>query len=531
MPRLKDNSSLRVVVLTITLATMTTVAVITGIFALQEFKEEYQELKDVHFERLLKMTELKGQSNEVLRASTEMFLSVDKNELQWDLLKISDKQLWIDKLFSQLTESADDHQDLLILKLRLYKQISAISEAMLTKFESSNFFFIKYERAENYKRSQIKKRNLDMAVAIDRAMSHFNPIVNKKLIVDKDTDLNALDEYIFSTKGQLSDNEYKQLINLFLDKSSLASAYQNYTEQLDLIEELRQKNEELSNLIATVTGANVLAVQNRFVTNLYKIEESISKRKSRLYALLVVCLLIALTLVFLQAGFLRRVYLIKKVIDSGYSKTQNNIPIKGKDEISEMAKAVKGYIDQLLAKEQEISDSNKKLEYLATHDGLIGIFNRRYFDSTFEQEHMRYLRYKETYCLAMFDLDFFKRINDSYGHVVGDKVLIDFSSRVAKQIRKTDIFARLGGEEFVLLMPRTVESDGLMLMERIRESINAAPCISNELEIAFSTSIGLVEVQKLDDMGDASTQLSLADKALYEAKQTGRNKVCVYHSE
>lgn len=531
MPRLKDRLSFRVVTLTLILAAMTGIAVISGILSLQEFKEEYQSVKENHFDTLLKMTELKGQSNEVLRTSTEMFLSADKHELQWDILNISDKQLWIDKLFNQLSGTTENHKELLTLKKRLYTQITAISEAMLNKFDLSDRFFTKYERVERLKRIQIKKKNRDMAVAIDLAISHFNPIINKNLTANKETDLEALKQFIRSTKESVSVEEYKELVDLFIDKSSLASTYQQYFDQLEKIEELRKSNEELSILIVSVTGANVLIVQKEFLATVHQIEERISIRKSRLYVLLLACIFIAVILVILQIDFLRRVHLIGSVIEAGYSKAQYKIPIKGKDEISLMARAVKSYIDQLLKKELEVSESNKQLEHLATHDGLTHIYNRRYFDATFEQEHARFLRYKETYCIAMFDLDFFKRVNDTHGHGIGDQVLIDFTSRVTDQVRKTDVFARLGGEEFVLLMPRTVESNAMMLMERIRESVNAKPCVVDNLSVNFTTSIGLVEVQKIADVDDASTQLTFADKALYEAKQAGRNRICVYRSE
>ena len=531
MPRLQHRLSLRVVSLTIALTTMTAIIGISGIFSLQEFKQNYQTVKNDQFVTLLNITDFKGQSYEILRAANGMFLAENKNDLQWDILYIADKKLWLDKLFKQFSETTDNYQALGALKLCLYDQATATSEVMQQKYEISNRFFIQYKKAEQYKNAQMKQSKYDAAMAAENIMTLFNPMMNRDLTLEKKVKFDDVGDIINLVKGKISEQEYKDLNTLFTGEPSLFSIYQGYVKQLDKIKAIRVENRQLSYLIATATGKSVLSMQKKFLINLHSIEDKIADRKSRLYILLIVSFSIAFLLALLQIDFLKRVYLIRKVIDAGYSKTQDQIPIKGKDEFSEMARAVKDYIDQLLKKEQEVSDNNKKLKHLATHDGLTNIYNRRYFDTNFLQEHRRYLRYKEPYCLAMFDLDLFKNINDAHGHEIGDKVLIEFTARVADKMRQTDIFARFGGEEFVLLMPRTNEGNALILMQRIIEVTNSTPCIVGKLKIDFTTSIGLVEVQKIEDMQDPSKQLIFADKALYQAKQTGRNKVCVYQGE
>ncbi|MCP5079971.1 MAG: GGDEF domain-containing protein, partial [Psychromonas sp.] len=181
-------------------------------------------------------------------------------------------------------------------------------------------------------------------------------------------------------------------------------------------------------------------------------------------------------------------------------------------------------------KEQEVLAINKQLDHLASHDDLTRIFNRRYLETLLVQEHTRYLRYKEVYCIAMIDIDYFTKINDNYGHDAGDNVLIEFTRRVLLIIRKTDHFARFGGEEFALLIPNTIEKNALMLMERIRTAIVKEPYLYNGKEIPFTVSIGLTEVQRSKG-DDAFKQLSLADRELYEAKYAGRNRVCVYQDK
>lgn len=531
MPRLRHRLSFRVITLTIILATMGAIIGVSGLLSLKEFKDDYKEMKDKHFEMLLNMTELKIQTNDVLAATSDMLLADNKDELQRSNLYIKDKTAWINKLSDGLSDKVNNYQDLFTLILRLNEQVRVISDGILKKMALSNQLFTEYEKAEAYKRLQIKEGNSDIALMAENIMSLFNSMDRNHLLNNKDVIAEKVKQLILPFKSTVSEQEYNDLIALFMGESSLVSSYQTYLTQLDLLKTLKLENAELRESIVSVTGETILLVQKAFLNNLNEIEEKITLRESRLYLLLFISFIVALILIFLQIGFLRRVHLIRKVIDAGDAKSQFNISITGKDEISEMARSVKKYIEDILEKEQQVSETNKKLEHLAMRDGLTNIYNRRYFDANLEHEHLRYLRYKETYCLAMLDLDLFKKINDTHGHDIGDKVLIDFTSRVSKQLRESDLFARLGGEEFGLLMPGTIENNALILMERIRESVNTIPCVIDDLHVGFSVSIGVVEVRDLHDTHDISQLLSLADKALYEAKETGRNRVCVHQSE
>ncbi|WP_137297701.1 GGDEF domain-containing protein [Psychromonas sp. SP041] len=531
MPRLRHRLSLRVVTLTIMLAIMTAIVGVSGILSLKEFQEDYGKVKDNNFEMLLNMTMLKVQSNEVLTATTDMFLAENESDLRRFNLYIKDRAAWIDQLSEELANRVDNAQELFLLKSRLYEQVKDISDGMFKKIALSEALLIEYKKVETYKRLQMKGGNSEIALMADNVMSLFNSMDQKSLLSQEKPTIEKVKQFILPLKNTISEQEYNQLSTLFLDTPSLTSTYQRYLVQLEVLNVLKSENAQLSQLVTSVTGEAILAAQKSFLNNLNKVEEKITVRKSHLYLLLFASFIITLMLVLLQIGFLRRVHLIRKIIDAGDAKNQFQIPVSGRDEISEMAKSVKKYIQEILEKEQQVTETNKKLEHLAMHDGLTNIYNRRYFDANLEQEHLRYLRYKEPYCLAMLDLDLFKSINDTYGHDIGDKVLIDFTSRVSKQLRETDLFARLGGEEFGLLMPRTSESSALILMERIRGHINSMPCIADDFHIDFSVSIGLVEVQNIDDMHDVLKQLTLADKALYDAKKTGRNRVCVYQGE
>lgn len=179
--------------------------------------------------------------------------------------------------------------------------------------------------------------------------------------------------------------------------------------------------------------------------------------------------------------------------------------------------------------QDELKKTNKLLESLATTDGLTGIYNHRYFYEKLNEEFERAKRYNSQLSLIMFDFDFFKKINDRYGHVVGDSVLVEMAKIVTSNIRKHDIFARYGGEEFVLLLPHTNAEGAVQEAERIRMAIESHHFENIEKRGDVTISMGIVTfpskyISQPEDM------VKLADAALYEAKKLGRNR-CVHYED
>ena len=174
-------------------------------------------------------------------------------------------------------------------------------------------------------------------------------------------------------------------------------------------------------------------------------------------------------------------------------------------------------------------DLRKQLEEnvsLSTKDGLTGVFNRRYFDIHIEQMIQTSRETKQPMCLMMFDVDYFKNINDKYGHQSGDIILKTLSKTIKNLFKVTDLIARYGGEEFVVLLSNSSLSNARKVAERIRSAIANTDFITplHGTPIRTTISIGLTEYND----GDSSELLiSKADKALYEAKQKGRNSVVV----
>jgi diguanylate cyclase (GGDEF)-like protein len=177
----------------------------------------------------------------------------------------------------------------------------------------------------------------------------------------------------------------------------------------------------------------------------------------------------------------------------------------------------------------------QKAIYMATCDELTGLTNRRGFYERFEVEIERARRNPASLCVAMIDVDYFKRLNDTYGHLNGDLVLQQLATLLLKNVRKSDLVCRFGGEEFVLLLPDTPLKAASDLVERIRRKIQKARIPGTEgLTLKVSISAGVTEVKSLEGLTRSpkeviSESLALADEQLYLAKEHGRNQVFVNH--
>jgi diguanylate cyclase (GGDEF)-like protein len=165
----------------------------------------------------------------------------------------------------------------------------------------------------------------------------------------------------------------------------------------------------------------------------------------------------------------------------------------------------------------------QETKYLATIDDLTGSFNRRYLFELGERELKRHNRLVHPLAALMFDIDYFKRVNDQYGHAAGDEVLRTLAQRAALQTREIDILGRYGGEEFALLLPETNLREALEIAERLRQ-VALEPIRIGDLELTVTISVGVTEAASDQSLGHL---LQRADVALYQAKGDGRNRVVV----
>jgi len=168
---------------------------------------------------------------------------------------------------------------------------------------------------------------------------------------------------------------------------------------------------------------------------------------------------------------------------------------------------------------------NAKLYSMAITDGLTKLYLQRYFVFKAEEEIKRANRYSQPMSILMMDLDNFKKINDTYGHLDGNRVLVLVADTIRKCTRETDIPARYGGEEFAVLMPMTDKNNAAIVAERIRASIQSKEIQLNDVTVKVTVSIGVASLP--DDGSAANTILNAADDMLYQAKRSGKNQVSI----
>jgi len=197
----------------------------------------------------------------------------------------------------------------------------------------------------------------------------------------------------------------------------------------------------------------------------------------------------------------------------------------------------KGDVDKAMVVVQDVTERKKMEEELrrfATTDSLTGASNRRHFLDRGEEELHRAKRYQRPLALLALDLDFFKTINDTYGHNAGDAALVHFAKFCTNVIREEDLFGRIGGEEFAIVMPESSIEGAKEAAERLRLSLEETPIEVDGAQIVLSVSIGIAgcpnEHENCMAIGDGfQTLLAQADKALYAAKENGRNRIEIYN--
>jgi len=194
--------------------------------------------------------------------------------------------------------------------------------------------------------------------------------------------------------------------------------------------------------------------------------------------------------------------------------------------MSELATERNSLEDRILQRTLELLQANRKLEQLATTDPLTGIANRRKMTEQIAQELERARRFHHPLSLLMIDIDHFKRINDTYGHDVGDQAIIQTATMLTASLRAVDMVARFGGEEFVLLMPETHIAVAVHAAERLRQRA-AEMRLRTEfgVEVELTISIGVAAADPHGTPDTPSSLLVRSDKALYRAKKEGRNRV------
>jgi diguanylate cyclase len=185
--------------------------------------------------------------------------------------------------------------------------------------------------------------------------------------------------------------------------------------------------------------------------------------------------------------------------------------------------------ERLRQQKLELGDALARIQDLATRDDLTGLANRRHMTAMLEQEHARSARSGQPFCVAVLDIDHFKRVNDAHGHAAGDEVLRWFAAAGRAELRDADLLARWGGEEFLVLLPETTLALARGCVERLRAKVATTPIEltgfgKGQLRLSITVSGGLAEYGPQDSVGEL---VARADRALYDAKDQGRDRVVI----
>ncbi len=203
-------------------------------------------------------------------------------------------------------------------------------------------------------------------------------------------------------------------------------------------------------------------------------------------------------------------------------------------DISERRQAEEG----LHRAKESLELANRELEHvlmreqqLARTDGLTGLCNYRYFFELASHEFSAAIRYQRPLSILMFDTDYLKQVNDTLGHMAGDKLLVLVAQTAIAQLRAVDVLARYGGDEFVILLSQTNAQQAFTIAERIRTSVAALHLQTEKGPLAVTLSIGIAEIWREPVDESVERVVQRADKALYAAKQTGRNRTVIFYPE
>ncbi|UUV20016.1 sensor domain-containing diguanylate cyclase (plasmid) [Fusobacteria bacterium ZRK30] len=265
-----------------------------------------------------------------------------------------------------------------------------------------------------------------------------------------------------------------------------------------------------------IKGSNLLLIGSAYEKDL---NSTILKLRTYIVQVVILTIIfILVTLSILNISFdnslNRLTYIIESISRGNYSKNFDKLTkiIDEKNEFNFIKKAIQKMSYEIIKRENE-------LIYISETDQLTSCYNRRAIISFIEKEIEQSKFFDLSFSLIMFDLDKFKKVNDTFGHLFGDAVLKDISKVILKDIKSTDVFGRYGGEEFLILLPNTGLPEGTIIAERLRKNIEK---LTWEYDIVITISVGVVKNLKNDNL---DIILERVDNLLYKAKHNGRNRV------
>lgn len=256
----------------------------------------------------------------------------------------------------------------------------------------------------------------------------------------------------------------------------------------------------------------ILKIEYNFINQVEYINNSLNRVLKLGLVLLIISIVISSLLfsIFVESKLLLLIEVLKKIKKGKY--TVEDIKLRGKDELTDIAETVNKLKKEVLIRE-------KKLIKVAITDELTKLYNRKYLFHRLNEEVDKSDRYNSNFSIVLLDIDHFKKINDTFGHQIGDEVLAEMGKTLLKQLRKSDIAARYGGEEFMLVLPQTNLDAAYKMVERLRKQLENKSWNIDGLKVTISSG-----VKEYNIKSELDPFIAEVDELLYKAKNNGRNR-------
>jgi diguanylate cyclase (GGDEF)-like protein len=366
-----------------------------------------------------------------------------------------------------------------------------IRRYLFTKSKNKEFFI---QISHNYNLIPQLKRQLEIF------KKNFEDIVSIKIFVISDNLAKSiLDKTKIISFLDLKNQIIKDLEENYLENSS----------KLKYKIDLKEKSAHLYKELDLGLGD-----KSRVLLNIdFDVSNHILQRDKELFKLLIIILfsliLVFIIMVVIKSLVIDNIYRIIETLNKNETPNSKGIKIQ---EIEVLIKTLKEY-------KNELHKRNKELESLASIDNMTGCLNRRVFNEKLDEYFYQYQRYNRRFGLIIFDIDNFKMINDKFGHRRGDIVLAELSSRIKKHIRKSDLFFRIGGEEFAILVSSDDEKEVIEFAKKIRKIVEEK-LFDGNLKVTISVGVGVLNGDK-----DSISLFNRIDRYTYISKQNGKNRV------
>lgn len=399
-----------------------------------------------------------------------------------------------------------------LIMLDMKQYVNDVNTELMPLHEISNDNILLLEKIVNEMNSAVMAKEIDWVASseknADNIRDNLNRYANSSYKKEIEETLSAFNSY------------YKSISDVSMKIINSSYEYENIENDTQILVEKFNKLDALFKNLKTETKTDI----EKNINSLYNNTSFILLNGNFIFS---VWLIISFVVIFIVHRDLK--YKIKKIIDdsneiaTGDVDFEKRLNIASHDELGQIIKSINIFINKLQKNHEELSNAKKELDALYITDRLTNVYNRIKIDEIIDIELKKKNRFENTFSIILLDIDNFKSVNDTYGHLVGDLILKEFADILKNNIRDIDFLGRWGGEEFMIVCLQTDEKGAVALSENLRVKIE-------EFDFTkvgkITASFGVSACCKKDD--DAKSLVDHADKALYRAKENGRNKVYLF---